>query len=133
MHENRTEFKLGNNLTTIQVNVTSESGTLLIHLEPEQSIPLLLYFNYADEPNETNFLVSTQLPNTQYTGDAKYTWLISAAELIHGVGIYYLSVKPVPDLNSSQLTNITVAFTSFMSQCVYWDEVYNNWSSSGCR
>ncbi|XP_072452062.1 polycystin-1-like protein 2 [Chiloscyllium punctatum] len=133
MHENRTEFRLGNNLTTIQVNVTSDSGTLLIHVEPEQSIPLLLYFNYADEPNETNFLVSTQLPNTQYTGDAKYTWLISAAELVYGVGIYYLSVKPAPDRNSSQLTNITVALTSFISQCVYWDEVYNNWSSSGCR
>ncbi|XP_038662286.1 polycystic kidney disease protein 1-like 2 [Scyliorhinus canicula] len=133
MNENRTEFKLVDNLTIIQVNVTSDSGTLLIHLEPEQSIPLLLYFNYESEPNETSFLVTTQLPNIKYTGAAKYTWLISPTELMYGVGTYYLSVKPAPDLNSSLPTNISVAFTSFMSQCVYWDEVNSNWSSSGCR
>ncbi|XP_078399147.1 polycystin-1-like protein 2 [Cetorhinus maximus] len=133
MHENWTEFKLVTNLTTIQVNVTSDSGTLLIHLEPEQSIPLLLYFNYEVEPNETSFLVTTQLPNVKCTGAAKYTWLISPTELIYGVGTYYLSVKPAPDLNSSQPVNITVAVTSFISQCVYWDEVNSNWSSSGCR
>ncbi|XP_067853685.1 polycystin-1-like protein 2 [Heptranchias perlo] len=132
-YENQTEFKLVNNLTTVQVNVTSDSGTLLFHLEPEQSIPLLLYLNYADEPNETNFLISTQLPNMMYTGAAKYTWLISPTELMYGVGTYYLAVKPVPDLNSSQLPNMTVAFTSFVSQCVYWDEVNSDWSSSGCR
>ncbi|XP_067904985.1 polycystin-1-like protein 2 [Heterodontus francisci] len=133
MRENGTEFKLVNNLTTIQVNVTSDSGTLLFHLEPEESISLLLYFNYGGEPNETSFLVSTQLPNTKYTGAARYTWLISPTELLYGVGTYYLAVKPAPDLNSSQPTNITVAFTSFVSQCVYWDEVNSNWSSSGCR
>ncbi|XP_078067868.1 polycystin-1-like protein 2 [Mustelus asterias] len=133
MHENRTEFKLVNNLTTVQVNVTSDGGTLLIHLDPEQSIPLLLFLNYEAEPNETSFLLTTQLPNIKYTGAAKYTWLISPAELLYGVGTYYLSVKPAPDLNSSLPTNITVAFTSFISQCVYWDEVNSNWSSSGCR
>ncbi|XP_051884649.1 polycystic kidney disease protein 1-like 2 [Pristis pectinata] len=131
--ENWTEFKLGNNLTTMEVNVTSDSGTLGFYLETEQSVPLLLYLDYENEPNETSFLVSTQLPNTMYTGAARYTWLIPLAELMYGVGIYYLAVRPVPDLNSSQLTNMTVAFTSFVSQCVYWDEVNSNWNSSGCH
>uniref|UniRef100_UPI00398F81D5 polycystin-1-like protein 2 n=1 Tax=Pristiophorus japonicus TaxID=55135 RepID=UPI00398F81D5 len=132
-YENRTEFRLVKNLTTIQVNVTSDSGSLLLHVEPEQSITLLLYLNYADAANETSFLVSTELPNMKYTGAARYTWLISPTELMYGVGTYYLAVKPALDRNFSQLTNMTVAFTSFVSQCVYWDEVNSNWSSSGCR
>ncbi|XP_069755542.1 polycystin-1-like protein 2 [Narcine bancroftii] len=131
--ENWAEFKLENSLTTMQVNVTSDSGTLGFYLEAEQSVPLFLYLGYANEPNESSFLVSTQLPNSEYTGAARYTWLIPLAELMYGVGIYYLAVRPVPDLNSSQLMNQTMAFTSFVSQCVYWDEVNTNWNSSGCR
>ncbi|XP_032892399.1 polycystic kidney disease protein 1-like 2 [Amblyraja radiata] len=130
--ENRTEFKLENELSTMQVNVTAESGTLGFYLETEQDVPLLLYLSYATEPNDTSFLVSTQLPNTKYTGAARYTWLVPLDELMYGAGIYYLAMKPIPDLNSSQLMNTTVAFTSFVSQCVYWDEVNSNWNSSGC-
>ncbi|XP_078256897.1 polycystin-1-like protein 2 [Rhinoraja longicauda] len=130
--ENRTEFKLENNLSTMQVNVTAERGTLGFYLETEQNVPLLLHLSYATEPNDTSFLVSTQLPNTKCTGAARYTWLVPLDELMYGAGIYYLAVRPILDLNSSQLLNTTVAFTSFVSQCVYWDEVNSNWSSSGC-
>ncbi|XP_062923193.1 polycystin-1-like protein 2 isoform X2 [Mobula hypostoma] len=132
-HENWTEFNLENNLIILEVNVTSDSGTLGFYLETEQDVPIVLYLGYENEPNETNFLVSTQLPNTKYTGAARYTWLIPPAELMYGVGTYYLAVRSDPDLNSAQMTNMTVAFTSFVSQCVYWDEINNNWNSSGCR
>ncbi|XP_042196318.1 polycystic kidney disease protein 1-like 2 [Callorhinchus milii] len=130
-HENQTELKLRGNQVVVKVNVTSENATLLLHLEPEQDISLLLYLGFESEANETSPHRSTQLPYVQYAGAARYTWILPPTDLTYGIGTYYITVQP--DLNSSDVHNMTLAFTSFATQCVYWDEISSNWSTSGCR
>lgn len=67
IQEDRSLLNLGN-FSAFQVNITSENTSLVVHLEPEQAIPLVLYLGYGYCPNETNYDMKTHLPHTKMTG-----------------------------------------------------------------
>ncbi|XP_064414889.1 polycystin-1-like protein 2 [Latimeria chalumnae] len=130
--ENQTVLQLGNS-STVMVNVTSSIASLVIQLDPDEDISLVLYLGYGYYPNESSYDSKAQLPNKQYTGDGRYTWVVSPEELIFGTGTFYLVVSPMQSANLSTNTNITVPVTTFTSHCVFWDEFHGNWSGNGCR
>uniref|UniRef100_A0A8C3PDD2 Polycystin 1 like 2/pseudo n=1 Tax=Chrysemys picta bellii TaxID=8478 RepID=A0A8C3PDD2_CHRPI len=130
--ENRSLLNLGN-FSALQVNVTSENTSLVIHLETEQDIPLILYLGYGYHPNETNYDMKVHLPLKKNTGDKSNTWVLSPEELIFGGGIYYLMMEQDMEMDSTTNSDLTIAVTSFVSQCVFWDELRGNWNSYGCH
>ncbi|MEE6499912.1 hypothetical protein FKM82_003634 [Ascaphus truei] len=127
--EDRSILSLGN-FTALLINVTSDNTSLVIHLEPSEDGPLVLYLGNGYHPNETNYDITTHLPNGQYAGDNIYSWIIKPEELF-GEGTYFLIVKPEEDVGSR--CNMTLAVTCFTSQCVYWDEVTHSWNNTGCH
>ncbi|XP_032626502.2 polycystin-1-like protein 2 [Chelonoidis abingdonii] len=130
--ENRSLLNLGN-FSALQVNVTSENTSLVIHLETEQDIPLILYLGYGCHPNETNYDMKSHLPLKKNTGDKSNTWVLSPEELIFGEGTYYLTMEQDMEMDSTANSNLTIAVSSFVSQCVFWDELRGNWNSYGCH
>ncbi|KYO37869.1 polycystic kidney disease protein 1-like 2 isoform A [Alligator mississippiensis] len=132
IQEDRSLLNLGN-FSAFQVNITSENTSLVVHLEPEQAIPLVLYLGYGYCPNETNYDMKTHLPHTKMTGDMSSTWVLSPEELTFGEGTYYFLVKQDMEMDSTAGSDLTVAVTCFVSQCVFWDELQGNWNSYGCH
>ncbi|CAM2101117.1 unnamed protein product [Caretta caretta] len=130
--EDRSLLNLGN-FSALQVNVTSENTSLVIHLETEQDIPLILYLGYGYHPNETNYDMKAHLPLKKNTGDKSNTWVLSPEELIFGEGTYYLMMEQDMEMDSTTNRDLTIAVTSFVSQCVFWDELRGNWNSYGCH
>uniref|UniRef100_A0A8C8RBC5 Polycystic kidney disease protein 1-like 2 n=1 Tax=Pelusios castaneus TaxID=367368 RepID=A0A8C8RBC5_9SAUR len=130
--EDRSLLNLGN-VSTLHVNVTSENTSLVIHLETEQDIPLILYLGYGYRPNETNYDLKAHLPHQKNAGGKSNTWVLSPEELIFGEGIYYFTMKQDMEMDSATNSDLTIAVTSFVSQCVFWDELQGNWNSYGCH
>ncbi|XP_056382167.1 polycystic kidney disease protein 1-like 2 [Hyla sarda] len=117
------------NLSALLVNITSPHYPLVLHLEPSEDIPLKLYLGYEYHPNETNYDISTHLPNGQYPGDKVYSWVINPEEL-YGDGSYYLTI--IPEIEEDK-HSVSISVTSFTSQCVFWDEVSQEWNNTGCH
>uniref|UniRef100_K7F7G5 Polycystin 1 like 2/pseudo n=1 Tax=Pelodiscus sinensis TaxID=13735 RepID=K7F7G5_PELSI len=130
--EERSLLNLGN-FSALQVNVTSENTSLVIHLETEQDIPLILYLGYGYRPNETNYDMKAHLPLKKNPGDKSNTWVLSPEELIFGEGTYYFMMEQDMEMDSTVNSDLTIAVTSFVSQCVFWDELQGNWNSYGCH
>ncbi|XP_068117923.1 polycystin-1-like protein 2 [Hyperolius riggenbachi] len=120
------------NFTSVLVNVTSGIMPLVIHLEPSEPIPLLLYLGYGYQPNETNYDLTFHLPDAQYPGDNFYTLVINPEELF-GEGTYYLTLRPALADSLLDGSYISVTMTSFSTQCVFWDENSQNWNNTGCH
>ncbi|XP_069822091.1 polycystin-1-like protein 2 [Dendropsophus ebraccatus] len=120
------------NLSAILVNITSPHHPLVIHLELSEDIPLVLYLGYEYHPNETNYDISTHLPNRQYPGDKVYSWVINPTEL-YGDGSYYLTLIPEMEEDVFDMNSISLSVTSFTSQCVFWDEASQEWNNTGCH
>ncbi|XP_072487409.1 polycystin-1-like protein 2 [Notamacropus eugenii] len=124
------------NLTTsatLQVNMTSGNASLVIHLEWDFDLPLTLYLGYGYHPNETSYDVKTHLhPKTALTGKLA-TWILSAEQLPFGEGTYYVKVIPAPELDPAAHHDVTVSITCFISQCVFWDELQEEWRGDGCQ
>ncbi|XP_016288259.2 glycine cleavage system H protein, mitochondrial isoform X1 [Monodelphis domestica] len=119
--------------TTLQVNMTSGNASLVIHLEWDFDHPLILCLGYGYSPNETNYDAKTHLqPKNDLTGQ-QTTWILRAEELPFGEGTYYLKVIPTFELNPAAHHNVTVSITCFISQCVFWDELQEDWSTDGCQ
>ncbi|CAH2324536.1 polycystic kidney disease 1-like 2 [Pelobates cultripes] len=118
------------NFTTLLINVTSVSIPLVFYLEPSRDVPFFLYLGYEYYPNETNYDITTYMANVE--GNS-YSWVISPEDLFLGEGTYYLTVKPDLDEDKASKSNLTIAITSFMSQCVFWDEVNQDWNNTGCK
>ncbi|XP_020848314.2 polycystin-1-like protein 2 [Phascolarctos cinereus] len=119
--------------TTLQVNMTSGNASLVIHLEWDFDLALTLYLGYGYHPNETNYDVKTHLhPKTNLTGQLA-TWILSAEELPFGEGTYYMKVIPAPELDPATHHDVTVSVTCFISQCVFWDELQEDWRGDGCQ
>ncbi|XP_069463204.1 polycystin-1-like protein 2 isoform X2 [Ambystoma mexicanum] len=130
--EDTSLLKLGN-YTVMQINVTALDASLVIYIEPEEVLPLVLYLGYGYHANESNYDMKTQLPYSQHNGDVLYTWILSPDDLLFGEGTYYLTVHHQLEPEVSKIKNVTLRVTCFISQCVFWDEIYGNWSSSGCH
>ncbi|XP_078524933.1 polycystin-1-like protein 2 [Lissotriton helveticus] len=130
--ENTALLAVGN-ITVMQINVTSFDASLVVHVEPEEELPLVLYLSYGYHPNETNYDIKTQLPYTQSNGEELYTWILSPDDLLFGEGTYYLTVQQELQSEFAKRSNISVRITCFISQCVYWDDDHGNWSSYGCH
>ncbi|KAG9475124.1 hypothetical protein GDO78_003535 [Eleutherodactylus coqui] len=120
------------NLSALLVNMTSPHYPLVIHLEPSEDIPFMLYLGYGYHPNETTYDISTHLPNAQYPGDKVYSWVINPEEL-YGEGSYYLTVRPEVEEDIISINSISVSITCFTSQCAFWDETNQEWNNSGCH
>ncbi|XP_075692927.1 polycystin-1-like protein 2 [Rhinoderma darwinii] len=120
------------NLSSLQVNITSPHYPLIIHLEPSEDIPLILYLGYEYHPNETNYDINTHLPYGQYPEDKVYSWVINPEEL-YGEGSYYLTVRPQVEEEDFHINSISISVTCFTSQCVFWDETNQGWNNTGCH
>ncbi|NWU96850.1 PK1L2 protein, partial [Upupa epops] len=130
--EDKILLNLGN-LSTFQVNVTSVSTSIVIHLEAERDIPLTLYLGYGYRPNETNYDMKNHLFCKKTTRGETNTWVLSQEELIFGEGNYYFMVLQDMGVDSTVYEGLTVAITCFASHCVFWDEHQGNWNSYGCH
>ncbi|XP_069594519.1 polycystin-1-like protein 2 [Ranitomeya imitator] len=120
------------NVSSLLVNVTSPHYPLVIHLEPSEDMSLILYLGYEYHPNETNYDISTRLPDGRYPGDSVYSWVIDPEEL-YGVGSYYLSIRAAVEEDVLSLSSVSVSVACFASQCVFWDETSQEWNKTGCH
>ncbi|XP_010180489.1 PREDICTED: polycystic kidney disease protein 1-like 2, partial [Mesitornis unicolor] len=130
--EDKILLNLGN-LSSFQVNVTSENTSIVIHLESEHDIPLIIYLGYGYHPNETNYDLKNHLFCKKTTRGETNTWVLSPEELVFGEGTYYFMVSQEMGMNSPVYDRLTIAVTCFASRCVFWDEHQGNWNSYGCH
>ncbi|XP_071973672.1 polycystin-1-like protein 2 isoform X2 [Engystomops pustulosus] len=120
------------NFSALLINITSSQYPLVIHLEPSEDIPLILYLGYGYHPNETNYDINTHLPDGQYPEDKVYSWVINPEEL-YGEGSYYLTVRTELEEDVPDGGSVYVSVTCFTSQCVFWDESSQEWNNTGCH
>ncbi|KAJ8247277.1 hypothetical protein GJAV_G00244460 [Gymnothorax javanicus] len=128
---NSTFLDLGN-FSTVAINVTTPTVSLVLRLEPSEDIPLLLLFGPQEYPNDTSYEAETRLPHPDAPPEEKYTWVLSPQTLTAGIGVYYLVVKPVVGAGVNS-TNATVSITTIAALCQYWDEAEEDWKEEGCR
>ncbi|XP_046290740.1 polycystin-1-like protein 2 isoform X1 [Marmota monax] len=114
------------------VNVTSKEAALGIQLHGRPRVPLTLSLGYGYHPNKTSYDAQTHLPPVS-APDELSTWILGPEDLPFGEGLYYLTVVPESDLEPGPGGNLTVSITTFLSHCVFWDEVQETWGNSGCR
>ncbi|XP_016052978.1 PREDICTED: polycystic kidney disease protein 1-like 2 [Miniopterus natalensis] len=123
------------NLTSpevLWVNLTSGGAALGIHLHWRPDIPLTLSLGYGYHPNKTSYDAKAHLP-PMAPPDGLSTWILSPEDLHFGEGVYYLTVIPESDLELTPGTDLTVGITTFLSHCVFWDEIQGTWDNSGCQ
>ncbi|KAB0352703.1 hypothetical protein FD754_017560 [Muntiacus muntjak] len=116
----------------LRVNLTSGSAALGIQLHWRPDTPLTLSLGYGYHPNETSYDAQAHLLPTA-APDELSTWILSPEDLHFGEGIYYLTVIPESDLEPAPGRDLTVGITTFLSHCVFWDEVQGTWDNSGCQ
>ncbi|XP_062032025.1 polycystin-1-like protein 2 [Lepus europaeus] len=114
------------------VNVTSGEAALGIQLHWHPGIPLTLSLGYGFHPNTTHYDVQTRLLPTP-APEELFTWILGPEDLRFGEGVYCLTVAPESDLELAPRGNLTVGITTFLSHCVFWDEVQETWDNSGCQ
>ncbi|XP_077919652.1 polycystin-1-like protein 2 [Halichoerus grypus] len=123
------------NLTSpeaLWVNLTSDGAALGIQLHWRPDIPLILSLGYGYHPNKTSYDTKAHLPPGA-TADGLSTWILNPEDLHFGEGVYYLTVVPESDLELTLGRDFTVGITTFLSHCVFWDEVRGTWDNSGCQ
>ncbi|KAF6078991.1 hypothetical protein HJG60_015036 [Phyllostomus discolor] len=123
------------NLTSpeaLWVNLTSVGAALGIQLHWRPDIPLTLSLGYGYHPNETSYDAKAHFP-PMAAPDGLSTWILSPEDLHFGEGVYYLTVIPESDLELTLSRDLTVGITTFLSHCVFWDEVQRTWDNSGCQ
>ncbi|XP_053465162.1 polycystic kidney disease protein 1-like 2 [Nycticebus coucang] len=123
------------NLTSpeaLRVNVTSGEATLGIQLHWRPSIRLTLSLGFGYHPNETSYDAQTHLLPAA-APDEMSTWILSPRDLHFGEGVYYLTVVPEADMEPVSGRDLTVGITTFLSHCVFWNEVQEMWDNSGCQ
>ncbi|KAL7978824.1 hypothetical protein Chor_013313, partial [Crotalus horridus] len=130
--EDKNILNLGN-FTAVQFNVTTVDSSLVIYLEMDQNIPLILYLGYDYLPNETDHELMARLPHNRNTRDEIYSWVLQPEDLVFGEGMYYFVVRPDTELDFLASNEMNISITSFVSQCVFWDEHRKSWNSYGCR
>ncbi|NXA11711.1 PK1L2 protein, partial [Sapayoa aenigma] len=130
--EDKMLLNLGN-YSTFQVNATSENTSIVIHLESEHDVPLILYLGYGYRPNETHYDMKNHLFPQKTAGGETNTWVLSPEELTFGEGTYYFMVLQDMGMDSTIYDSLTIAVTSFASQCVFWDDHQGSWNSFGCH
>ncbi|KAF5918575.1 hypothetical protein HPG69_005010 [Diceros bicornis minor] len=123
------------NLTSpeaVWVNLTSAGAALGIQLHWRPDIPLILSLGYGYHPNKTSYDAKTHLPPVA-APDGLSTWILNPEDLHFGEGVYYLTVIPESDLALTPGRDLTVGITTFLSHCVFLDEVQGTWDNSGCQ
>ncbi|XP_064239027.1 polycystin-1-like protein 2 isoform X2 [Aotus nancymaae] len=123
------------NLTSpeaLWVNMTSGEAALGIQLHWRPDITLTLSLGYGYHPNKSSYDAQTHLIPTG-APDELPTWILNPQDLRFREGVYYLTVFPESDLEAAPSRNLTVGITTFLSHCVFWDEVQETWDNSGCH
>ncbi|XP_043937521.1 polycystic kidney disease protein 1-like 2 [Protopterus annectens] len=128
---NKTQLRLSNS-SSVMVNVSSENDSLVMQFDPEKDIPLAVYLQYGFQPNQTHYDHKIQLTEEQITEDGQYTWVLNPGNLT-GAGTYYLLVTMSEESNSASSANNTVEISSFVAQCLFWNETNSSWNGNGCR
>ncbi|KAK2505456.1 hypothetical protein MC885_012343, partial [Smutsia gigantea] len=93
---------------------------------------LTLSLGYGCHPNETSYNARAHRPPAA-APDGPFTWVLSPEDLHFGEGVYYLTVVPESDLELTPGRDLTVGITTFLSHCVFRDEVQETWDNSGCQ
>ncbi|XP_012602024.2 polycystin-1-like protein 2 [Microcebus murinus] len=116
----------------LRVNVTSGEAALGIQLHWGPGVPLTLSLGYGYHPNATSYDAQTRLLPAA-APDEPPTWILGPQDLHFGEGIYYLTVVPESGLEPAPGRDLTVGITTFLSHCVFWDEVQETWDNAGCQ
>ncbi|KAM7058305.1 LOW QUALITY PROTEIN: polycystin-1-like protein 2 [Molossus nigricans] len=114
------------------VNLTSAGAAVGIQLHWRPNIPLTLSLGYGCHPDKTSYDAKAHLPPTA-APDGLSTWILSPEDLHFGEGVCYLTVIPNSDLEPTPGRDLTIGITTFLSHCVFWDEVQGTWDNSGCQ
>uniref|UniRef100_A0A8C5LJS9 Polycystin-1-like protein 2 n=1 Tax=Jaculus jaculus TaxID=51337 RepID=A0A8C5LJS9_JACJA len=114
------------------LNVTTGDAALGIQLLWGPAVPLTLSLAYGCHPSQTRCDAQTHLLPATAAGELA-TWILGPEDLPFGEGIYYLTVVPQSDPEPVSDRNHTVGITTFLSHCVFWDEIQETWDNSGCQ
>ncbi|XP_004690218.1 PREDICTED: polycystic kidney disease protein 1-like 2 [Condylura cristata] len=114
------------------VNLTSTGAALGIHLHWRPDVPLVLSLGFGYHPNESHFDTKVHLPST-VVPEVPSTWILGPEHLQFGEGVYYLTVALESDMELNASRDLTVGITTFLSHCVFWDELQRTWNNSGCQ
>ncbi|XP_041047630.1 polycystic kidney disease protein 1-like 2 [Carcharodon carcharias] len=122
------EYRSSGNSLTMELNVTSDEDTVVIHINSEETCSLQLFLGFQYIPSETMFQLHTMLPVLSTDGDQVCTWILTPRMLKHGEGAYYVMITPS---KTSQTEVISYNVSAFTTQCLFWTGY--KWSSNQCH
>ncbi|XP_072374082.1 polycystin-1-like protein 2 isoform X2 [Scyliorhinus torazame] len=122
------EYRSSGNRLSVDLNVTSDEDTVVIHINSQENSSLQLFLGFQYVPSEAIFQLHTVLPILNANGDHIYTWILTPSMLNHGKGIYYVIVTP---FSTSQAGVISFNVSAFTTQCLFWTGY--KWSSNQCQ
>ncbi|XP_078399144.1 polycystin-1-like protein 2 [Cetorhinus maximus] len=122
------EYRSSGNRLTMELNVTSNEDTVVIHINSEETCSLQLFLGFQYIPSETMFQLHTVLPILSTNGDHVCTWILTPRMLKHGEGAYYVMITPS---KTSQTEVISYNVSAFTTQCLFWTGY--KWSSNQCH
>ncbi|KAJ3594292.1 hypothetical protein NHX12_006623 [Muraenolepis orangiensis] len=118
------EMKESTALTT-SFNITDTNVTVIFDIQPSENVSLLLLLAMGSPPNATNASASVILNQTD-----GYRWLVTPDMLEEMAGEWFLRVLLY---NVSEEEHVEVQFLSFITKCMFWDTVLEEWSIEGCQ
>ncbi|XP_038661912.1 polycystic kidney disease protein 1-like 2 [Scyliorhinus canicula] len=121
------EYRSSGNRLSVDLNVTSDEDTVVIHINSQENSSLQLFLGFQYVPSEARFQLHTVLPILNANGDRIYTWILTPSMLKHGEGIYYVMVTPSSTSRAGVIFNIS----AFTTQCLFWTGY--KWSSNQCQ
>ncbi|XP_074068655.1 polycystin-1-like protein 3 [Macrotis lagotis] len=129
-----TSFNLSTDCFVITVNITSLEESLIVSVEPENSLSITLYLGFQYQPNITHFHLNITLPKEQiWEKDEKYSWVLSPDSLQHGTGTYYITAEVSESHKDPKQTLLGFSVTTAATQCYFWDRHDKTWKSNGCQ
>ncbi|ELK37178.1 Polycystic kidney disease protein 1-like 2 [Myotis davidii] len=108
------------------------SEPTVLNLTSSEALQVNLTSGYGYHPNKTSYDAKAHFPLVT-SPDGLSTWKLSPEVLHFGEGVYYLTVIPESDLEQTPGRDLTVGITTFLSHCVFGDEIQETGDNSGCQ
>ncbi|CAL8362048.1 unnamed protein product [Gadus morhua 'NCC'] len=123
--QNETVEMKNSTVVLTSFNVTDTNTTIVFNVQPSGNASLLLLLAAGSPPNATNASISVIL--NQSDG---YRWLLTPDMLEETGGVWFLKLVL---FNASDDERLNVQFVSFITKCMFWDALREEWSTEGCQ
>ncbi|CAL8247016.1 unnamed protein product [Lota lota] len=123
--QNETVEMKNSTIVLTSFNVTDTNATIVFNVQPSANVSLLLLLAAGSAPNTTN--ASSSVILNQSVG---YRWLVTPDMLEETVGVWFLKAVL---FNASDDERLNVQFLSFITKCMFWDLLQEEWSIEGCQ